>query len=593
IVSKQWRNYIYSASILWNCISARGHKGNALSNVVQGLKLSRDLPLTVIIKVWPSLWKKICPYLLDHRDRIVTVVTFHQLIEPGETQRKQLAGAEMLRELAPLPNLRIVKGDWGYGNFREIEKGIIHQSHSLECFEGPSLDSELLLEAKRNSTLREFYTHQELVSLLSILEGMPSVRKISVFTYGGPIQESLSLSSRSAKPFNWTHFKDYSQKTPLVSLFHRLPLLTCLKVMLRVDKLEEVTSSLHELQCLREYMVYITPIDWIPIPLVEPNPPVKPNPTIRYMEFDAVSLQTMRINPPERKGDIIANFSERLSKAAPGVKSMLLWADGPTLSHWKLDTYDELEKLNIRLSDKEMNIRFPSSLRALCIETGATLEGHISSPNISTLEIKVLYHADIIDAQEAFLDLGEWPAVEVASLQSHFSRLRGASLSSLRKITLTSIPYSQKIDINITLFIKDIAEEVDRYPCLEEIHMDECPEFDILMIMLERRNILANPGIKPIKRLSLPSTCPFAVSQLLPGLLAGKWVQRPSNFKLSQAGNARSILDSTKPGCFTCLRILRTCDAPLNTASSDESAREMLLSDLERYPDSEDEILAT
>ncbi|PVG03994.1 hypothetical protein CPB86DRAFT_694425 [Serendipita vermifera] len=144
------------------------------------------------------------------------------------------------------------------------------------------------------------------------------------------------------------------------------------------------------------------------------------------------------------------------------------------------------------------------------------------------------------------MDLREWPALEVASLQSHFSRLTGASFSSLRKITLRSVPYSRKLDANITLFIKEIAEEVGRYPCLEEIHMDECPDWDILMIMLERRNILASHDIQPITRLSLPTTCPPSISQLLPGLLAGKWVQRPSNFELSHAANAKDILNTAK-----------------------------------------------
>ncbi|PVF90859.1 hypothetical protein CPB86DRAFT_522356 [Serendipita vermifera] len=138
------------------------------------------------------------------------------------------------------------------------------------------------------------------------------------------------------------------------------------------------------------------------------------------------------------------------------------------------------------------------------------------------------------------MDLREWPALEVMTLHN-YSGFIGASFSSLRKITLKAHIYSK-----VTLFIKEIAEAVDRYPYLEEIHMDECPEWDILMIMLERRNILAVPIIKPIRRLSLPSTCPSSVSQLLPGLLAGKWVQRPSNFELSQAGNAKNILNSAK-----------------------------------------------
>ncbi|PVG03982.1 hypothetical protein CPB86DRAFT_869331 [Serendipita vermifera] len=139
------------------------------------------------------------------------------------------------------------------------------------------------------------------------------------------------------------------------------------------------------------------------------------------------------------------------------------------------------------------------------------------------------------------MNLSEWPALEVANLPCNYSRLTGISLSSLRRVSLKALLYHRKIDTKITLFIKEIAEVADRYPCLEEIQMDECPEWDILIIMLERRNILASRGIKSIKSLSLPSTCPSSISRLLPGLLAGKWVQRPSNFELSV--NARIVLD--------------------------------------------------
>ncbi|PVG03993.1 hypothetical protein CPB86DRAFT_312750 [Serendipita vermifera] len=121
--------------------------------------------------------------------------------------------------------------------------------------------------------------------------------------------------------------------------------------------------------------------------------------------------------------------------------------------------------------------------------------------------------------------------------------------------------------------------------------MDECPDWDILIIMLERRNILASRDIQPIKKLSLPTTCPPNISQLLPGLLAGKWVQRPSNFELSHAANAKDILNTAKPGCLACLRILRTCDQPFNVAKID--AQDTSVADLECYPLSEDGILAT
>lgn len=61
--------------------------------------------------------------------------------------------------------------------------------------------------------------------------------------------------------------------------------------------------------------------------------------------------------------------------------------------------------------------------------------------------------------------------------------------------------------------------------------------------MLERRNLLQGPNIKRIKELSFESSCSNGVRKIISTLLAGKWVDRPSNRDLSLSGNADIILD--------------------------------------------------
>ncbi|CAG8767065.1 7885_t:CDS:1, partial [Acaulospora colombiana] len=58
MVSKQWRNYIYSTPTLWNCISLRGNKGDPVASVVQGLKLSQDRVLAVVLEKWSNSWRE-------------------------------------------------------------------------------------------------------------------------------------------------------------------------------------------------------------------------------------------------------------------------------------------------------------------------------------------------------------------------------------------------------------------------------------------------------------------------------------------------------------------------------------------------------
>ncbi|PVF90976.1 hypothetical protein CPB86DRAFT_667659, partial [Serendipita vermifera] len=119
-----------------------------------------------------------------------------------------------------------------------------------------------------------------------------------------------------------------------------------------------------------------------------------------------------------------------------------------------------------------------------------------------------------------------------------------------------------------------------------------CPELDILVIMLERRNLLQGPSIKKIKKISLSSTCSLRIQKIISVLLGGRWVERPSNKDLSLAGNVDVLLDLTLPGCYMCHRGLRFCDAPVQNVPK-EGNTQGLLEALQVYPEDEDEILSS
>ncbi|PVF91368.1 hypothetical protein CPB86DRAFT_719544, partial [Serendipita vermifera] len=96
---------------------------------------------------------------------------------------------------------------------------------------------------------------------------------------------------------------------------------------------------------------------------------------------------------------------------------------------------------------------------------------------------------------------------------------------------------------SITSFIRELAYSPESYPSLEDIALNECPEWDILMIMLERRNLLAGPSIQRIRKLQLPSLFSGYIFRIIRDLLGCKWTARPSNKELSMAGNAEIITD--------------------------------------------------
>ncbi|KIM33844.1 hypothetical protein M408DRAFT_325427 [Serendipita vermifera MAFF 305830] len=126
-------------------------------------------------------------------------------------------------------------------------------------------------------------------------------------------------------------------------------------------------------------------------------------------------------------------------------------------------------------------------------------------------------------------------------------------------------------------------------PALHTLTFGLCPEWDILFITVERRNIFSHQDISKFRSITLPVSIPAALGDHVRNLLRGRRVKRPSNYDLSLVGNARIALDSSLPGCMMCHRQLVACETATYLGQPVETAIKLP----SKYPDSETEILAT
>jgi hypothetical protein len=80
-------------------------------------------------------------------------------------------------------------------------------------------------------------------------------------------------------------------------------------------------------------------------------------------------------------------------------------------------------------------------------------------------------------------------------------------------------------------------------PSLSEIKFRRCfPDWDILFLMLEKRNFMMDSAVSLIRRI----TVPFIPSELrvpLASLLGGIYTERPANNDLSMGGARELLLD--------------------------------------------------
>jgi hypothetical protein len=89
---------------------------------------------------------------------------------------------------------------------------------------------------------------------------------------------------------------------------------------------------------------------------------------------------------------------------------------------------------------------------------------------------------------------------------------------------------------NASNFLVSLIVNPSACPVLAEIELDDLPEWDLLFIMLERRNrIPISQGVARIETLILPSPIPPTLLAPLTEILAGRFTERPSNRDLSSS----------------------------------------------------------
>ncbi|KIM19781.1 hypothetical protein M408DRAFT_30931 [Serendipita vermifera MAFF 305830] len=122
-----------------------------------------------------------------------------------------------------------------------------------------------------------------------------------------------------------------------------------------------------------------------------------------------------------------------------------------------------------------------------------------------------------------------------------------------------------------TEFLANLILEPKICGLLHEIELNFIPEWDLLFLMLERRNYLPpSLGISRITTLILQSPIPPFLLAPLTYLLRGRFTERPSNLDLSFCNFMEEYFDTSLPGCWVCLRSFLPCEAPAGIYTTDQ-----------------------
>jgi hypothetical protein len=561
MVSKRWRDFILSEPLFWTFISL-SHENDRDALIFLQLQLSQDLPLTIQVDLPLKGWDSIRQELTKHENRIETII----VMEVGD---RRAAGPmskvfqKFVDDLGPLSSLKRLRDtSFRFGNAKypyNIEY-LLNRFESLKYIPSIPLSSDEFLVAKKRLNMDTLITKEDLSSIISVSQSLTGIKRI-VFTASEsretPPLEQLQGDFDSNFTLEWEELV-YRRHLSSISLSFMscLTSLINLEVSTDMKTLCEISSILHRLSKLQNITVDITlrQTDHISLPsgLIS-------NASVHSLRISLVNPTkfALSMNSQEVNGHIVNNIDkipQMLLQIMPKVEilhiSLREWGFTRSIIPFSLQNYFNGNTLSFNLSGCEIlprkEFKIVPSVQKLMIYGNKELVCSLSSSSVKYLR----FNQESAGSPTCWIDLNSWPSLEGISVDNSVVEWNKASLKFLRSVNIQdntqhtrNISPDNQIMGSITSFIKELACNPCSYPSLEEITLDECPEWDILVIMLERRNLLNGPSIKRITKIDMPSLYPREILRVLCGLLAGRWTERPSNKDLSLAGNAEIIMD--------------------------------------------------
>jgi hypothetical protein len=551
MVSRTWRNFILSEPILWNIILL-DHMHDRDAMIALQLALSRDLPLTIKISLPLNQWGVVKSLLSGHWDRIDTIVLDHL---PRMSNKENSDFRRFLHDVGSLPNLRRLGETIMQSRISSHLQDILGLFPSL--VEMPnvlfSIDELPILRQKLNrGTLS---VSGDFTTLFPIVETFNTLDTAHFW-----ISEAQVLSEEFQKihlpdlapPVSWRVliYQGFTNLIP-VNFLSRLSSLMKLDISANLKSLYDIASIIHQFPILREVELKLD-FDFkrdISIP-----PRLIPNLSIQSLLVHILAGSLNNAQQDFRENNDLSynhihQIPSMLLHLMPKVKYFRLCiTDFPQAFPFSLNESFNGDRLSLTFETRTVILQeentIPSSVLKLSLYCQSDLLHSMSSTSVKYLEfgITARQHASSTSNQINMFDLNSWPSLERIVCQYVPIQWSGASLAFLREVTICGT-FDENVENKYTSFIRDIACHPESYPSLEDISLERCPEWDILMIMLERRNLLASSSTKRIKRLYLDSPLPSKIHKIISTLLAGKWAERLSNKELSLAGNADIILD--------------------------------------------------
>jgi hypothetical protein len=533
LVSTTWRRRIINTPIFWTSIMLDDSIEDMEVKLVACLFFSKQALLTLNIPVARTAWKTSPKTIAAHSSRIGAI----QIIGGPHHYPQKCIHDTMIKEIMPLPALRSFSGESPWDCTIDIHP-LIESSPILTRVSGYSLNKDDI--AHLPSDWKIITTCEQPEVVLPLLAGLPSLRDVSLLQSFPQSDFNIQSQDTTFKytDLNWTFLIYHSGKPtdPPSFLPSLKATLTWFEIRGQMPVILNTVPFLSDLYQLRTLVVRT----WMSTTFQRAIP--SSTCSVTRLEIHCGDLHLVSLEQYEYLASIFPAVT-------PLVRIMAIYSDDchDNFEFIRGQTLDHLISLELCPSYRVSNnleyisckepLHLPSAL--LELKTSVTDEAFSRIFSESTECLTVTY------ARPSTVDpryLHQWPVLRKVTLRYTDISFSGFDLPQLHELTLHGPPDSTSVD-NISGFCAHLALYPSSCPYLENLSLYGNPEWDILVLMLERRNIIRPSGTSPINRLELPAFCSREIRCILIELIQGRVPDRPSNFELSLGGNVHVFCD--------------------------------------------------
>jgi hypothetical protein len=578
LVCDKWRDAVLSVPRIWSRVYLDGKLEDYLALAIACFACSASLEICLTISLPLAIWKQVVPFIAAERSRIayLYITSFDNDLKPAE-------GLEILSDLGDLPNLvlanipgfydspALIEGDIDLGDrSRAIYPGIealFTRAPSLSNVYGLTFSTEQLRipGVTKLESIHIYSFHRDAIEALG---HFPKLKSLSLVEEKDPygvdksLPRSLDSSLASITSFD---YHGLALKRALRCIGSNLEILDAKYVPIR--QLPEILVSLQSFPRLYHLSIHIDltsgeafanpSADAICLPSITHLslffPPLFIPWDVNFSEEDIKLVEKSR---NQARDDLL----RCLVIMMPHVEELNLYGKG---YHDAAVAYiQSLRKLRrLYFSSDMTDVNSPClSLSSEQLES-VSWHGHVPSGELFNLvQSSTLRKLDVWTGISFSSGHEKWSS-EGYPVPSPRSKTLSTSLPNLRFLSLTTekplawdlglFPRLERIELSgypSAILAGDFFEELllqpGSCPFLEEVSLrGHYVEWDLLILLLERRNLLTKPGIARIKTIQVGNNIPYKLLHPISVLQRGKYSHRDSIEEFSSTAIGKLLWD--------------------------------------------------